>query len=107
MPKPPIESIVLRAIEQGLDVLGESPKKALLYHLDNALGISWQNTSANIKHFEEALKMFFGPGYNYLEAIFRQNLQNASGENLDEYKSLSECVDYLYTKNSINQQVKV
>ena len=52
MPQPPIESIVLRAINQGLDVLGESPKKALLYHLENGLGISWENAFTEIERLE-------------------------------------------------------
>jgi|WetSurMetagenome_2_1015567.scaffolds.fasta_scaffold179430_2 hypothetical protein len=102
MPKPPIESIILRAIDEGLDVLGESPKKALLYHLEKGLGISWQNVSIDIERFEEALKLFFGPGYSYIYTIFRKNLQNFSGEKLEEFKSFSECVSYLQRKEQKN-----
>jgi hypothetical protein len=98
MLKPPIESIIIRAIDQGLDVLGKSPKKALLYHLENGFGISGHTTFSDFDHFEEALRLFFGPGYDYLDSIFCQNLQNASGENLEKCKSFSECVGYLSSK---------
>ena len=98
MPQLPIESIIIRAIDQGLDVLGESPKKALLYHLENGLGVSGHNAFSDIERFEKALRLFFGPGYTYLDSVFRQNLQNFSGENLENYKSFSECVGYLSSK---------
>lgn len=100
MSNPSVESVLLRVIDQGLDILGENPKKALFYHLEKTLGISLQDSSTNVKRIEEALKAFFGSGYSYLDAIFRLNLQNALGKNLEKYQSFSECIDYLAAKLS-------
>lgn len=98
MPKPDFDSSVFKAIDQGLNMLGESPKKVLVFHLEKALGIEWQNILNNLAGFEETLRIFFGPGYNYIDSIFRQNLENSIGQNLEQNKTFTECVKCLREK---------
>lgn len=98
MPKPIDDLLVLMAIDKGLSALGDSPKKALLFYLEKDFGLDWQEIPKNIATFEEVLKKFFGLGYNFLDSLFRQSLQEASGVNLQSYRSFADCVSCLSAK---------
>jgi hypothetical protein len=51
----------------------------------------------NIETFEEALQKLFGLGYNFLDALFRQYLHEATGEKFQNCASFAQCVILLQT----------
>ena len=95
MPKPIDDLIVLKAIDEGLSALGDSPKKALLFHLEKDFGLNWQGIPQNVEAFEEALKKIFGLGYNFLDSLFCQSLQETTEVDPQSYRSFAECVSCL------------
>jgi abortive infection bacteriophage resistance protein len=54
----------------------------------------------DLASFQEILQQFFGVGYKYLDALFRQYFEEATQEKFDDNISFVECV-HIYT----NQQV--
>ena len=75
-----------------LSVIGERPKQALWFCLENDLNFDRKKIPENLEAFEQALQNFFGLGFNFLEMLFIRYLGDALGENLSEYKNFAECV---------------
>jgi hypothetical protein len=98
MNKLEIDDIVIKAIDKGLSALGESPKQAVWYCLEKDFKLDRTKVPENLKAFEETLKKFFGLGYGFLDALFRVNLQQATGENFEGYKTFADCVQALRVK---------
>ena len=69
------DEIVLDVIDKGFSALGESPKRAIWYYLEKELKFARHQVPENLDAFEGALQKFFGLGYNFLESLFRQQLQ--------------------------------
>ena len=63
------EKFLVEAIDESLSSLGESPKQAILFHLENTFKIKKQEISNNIDGFDDALKKTFGLGANFLEKL--------------------------------------
>jgi hypothetical protein len=92
------DEIILDTIDKGLNLLGENPKCALWFCLEKDFKFDRHKVPENLEAFEEALKSFFGLGYNFLESFFRQHLQKATGEDLKDYKTFADCVRGLRKK---------
>ena len=99
MPKPIDDGLILEVIDRGLSSLGERPKQALWYCLEKDFKFNHSKVPENMEAFEETLKDFFGLGYRFLECLFRKYLQEATGEDLKNYKTFAECVNVLRRKN--------
>ena len=93
------DKMILDTIDKGLNLLGENPKQALWFCLEKDFKFDRNKVPENLEAFEETLKGFFGLGYTFLEALFRQQLQKATGEDLQVYKTFSDCVQGLRKKN--------
>lgn len=89
------DEIVLQVIERGFDSLGETPKQAIWFCLEEKFGFNRKKVPENIEAFQEALQKIFGLGYNFLDALFRQYLQEATGEQFHNCASFAECVSLL------------
>ena len=68
------EKFLVEAIDESLSSLGESPKQAILFHLENTFKIKKQEFSNNIDGFDDALKKTFGLGANFLETLIINKL---------------------------------
>ena len=64
----------LEAVEEGLSTLGDSPKQAILFHLENTFKIKLEEIPQNITEFQKALEKIFGPGAPYLEKLILERL---------------------------------
>jgi hypothetical protein len=76
----------LEALEEGLSSLGESPKQAILFHLENSFKIKREEIPRNLTEFKKALEKIFGPGTPYLEKLILKKLYdklNLEWENLE------------------------
>jgi hypothetical protein len=74
MPNGEFEKLLVEAIDESLTSLGESPKQAILFHLENTFNIKKQEISNNIDGFDDALKKTFGPGAYFLEKLIISKL---------------------------------
>jgi hypothetical protein len=64
------------AVEQAFGVLGESSKRALLYHLHQEYGITLENEqSSKLEDIEYALKCLFGPAGEIILKKIRDEVQ--------------------------------
>lgn len=74
MPHANFEKILLVAVEEGLSSLGDSPKQAILFHLENSFKIRKTRIPTNLTEFAKALEGIFGPGASYLEKLIVKRL---------------------------------
>ena len=87
--------ILLAAVEESLSSLGNSPKQAILFHLETSFNIKKEHIPENITEFAKALEKIFGPGALYLEKLIVKRLYEKLGlefENV-ESRDFLECVD--------------
>lgn len=87
--------IILSVIENGLDALGSSPKQAIWAFLENDYGIDKTQIPKNIKEFQDGLQKIFGLGYNFLDALFCNYLEQATGKQFPKNQNFVECVESL------------
>ena len=74
MPNGEFEKLLVEAIDESFSSLGESPKQAILFHLENTFNIKKQEISNNIDGFDDALKKTFGPEAYFLEPLIINKL---------------------------------
>ena len=95
------DEMVLNIIDKGLSVLGESPKQAIWYYLEKDFKINCHQLLENLDAVEKAFQMIFGLGYSFLESLFRQQLHEITGEDLQGYTSFADCVRSLRMKTEL------
>jgi hypothetical protein len=73
------EKLLVEVIDETFSSLGESPKQAILFHLENTFNIEKQEISNKIEAFDDALKKIFGPGAGFLETLILNRLYEKAG----------------------------
>jgi len=101
VPPTNFEEIFLVAIEEGLSSLGNSPKQAIFFHLENSFKIRKTNIPTNLVGFAKALEEIFGPGALYLEKLIVKRLYEKLGLELEEV----ECRDFLERVNNVKKHL--
>lgn len=66
--------LLLEAIDEVLSSLGESPKTAIYYHLEEAFNIKRLEIPERFNDFSSALEQIFGVGATHLEILFMKSL---------------------------------
>ena len=74
MRKSEFEKILVEAIDDSFSSLGESPKQAIFFHLDNTFKIKAQEIPNKLDSFDHAIKKLFGAGADFLEALIVKKL---------------------------------
>jgi hypothetical protein len=88
----------LEAVEEGLLTLGNSPKQAILFHLENTFKIKLEEIPKNLAEFQKALEKIFGPGAAYVEKLilkrlyekFQLEFENLENQQLDLLTSVED-----------------
>jgi len=95
LPQNKFREILLTAVEESLSTLGDSPKQAILFHLQDTFKIKIEHIPDNITEFSKALEKIFGPGAAYLEKLIVKRLHEKLGLEFENYGNLDflECVD--------------
>jgi hypothetical protein len=86
--------ILLSAVDEGLCLLGDSSKEAILFHLETSFQLKKENIPNNLTEFKKALEGIFGPGATYLEKIIVKRLHEKLGLEFEENRGTDflECV---------------
>lgn len=79
MPPTDFEKILLVAVEDGLSSLGDSPKQAIFFHLENSFKIRKDKIPTDLTEFSKALEIIFGSGACYLEKLIVKRLYEKLG----------------------------
>lgn len=69
-----LERVIFEAVDEGLSSLGDSPKQAIFFHLENSFKIRKERIPVNLTEFARALEKIFGPGARYLEKLIAKRL---------------------------------
>jgi len=103
-----LRKILLEAVDEGLSSLGDSPKQAIFFHLENTFKIKKEKIPANLREFEKALERIFGPGAPYLEKLIVKRLYEKLGLEFEEIESWNflEYVNNLKECLSIRRGIK-
>lgn len=89
MPQNNFSKVLLAAVEESLSSLGDSPKQAILFHLESSFKIKKEHIPENITEFTKALEKIFGPGAAYLEKLIVKRLYEKLGLEPEETESLN------------------
>jgi hypothetical protein len=95
LPQNNFSEILLAAVEESLSSLGNSPKQAILFHLETSFKIKKERIPENITEFAKALEKIFGPGASYLEKLIVKRLYEKLGLKFEheESRDFLESVD--------------
>lgn len=93
--------ILLSAVEESLSLLGESPKQAILFHLENSFNLKKEKIPTNITEFSKALEGIFGPGASYLEKLILRSLYEKLGLKFEDAANL----DFLQCINNLKEHI--
>ena len=91
--------ILLSAVDEGLCLLGDSSKQAILFRLETSFELKEENIPSNLTEFNKALESIFGPGADYLEKIIMKRLREKLGLGFEEGASAG-FVEYVETVRS-------
>jgi hypothetical protein len=91
--------ILLSAVDEGLCLLGDSSKQAILFHLETSFQVKEENIPSNLTEFKKALDSIFGPGADYLEKIIVKRLHEKLGLRFEEGKN-TDFLEYVETAKS-------
>ena len=83
--KTKFEEILLEAIDEGLSLLGESPKQALYFHLEETFNMNRQDIPYKIEEFTNAIEKIFGAGAKILKIQIMKCIFNKIGYSFKHY----------------------
>jgi len=85
---------LLRAVDSGLLLLGETPRKAIFYHLNAKFQLERENILEKIEEFAQALNAIFGSGAEIIEKFIVKELYRRLRFDFEE-KMNFEFADYV------------
>jgi hypothetical protein len=84
LPQDHFAKVLLAAIDEGLSSLGDSPRQAILYHLEASFQLKKNDIPKNLTGFKQALERIFGAGAPYIEKIIAQSFYAKLGLDFQE-----------------------
>lgn len=73
----------MEAIDESLSTVGESPRKAIYFHLEKSFNIRKNEIPKKVEVFEDAIKKMFGFGADFLEVLIMKRLYEKIGGELE------------------------
>jgi len=74
------ESLRLKAIEEGLSSLGNSPKRVVYFYIEKKFNIKRREIPIKTEEFVDALERIFGLGAKFLEILIIKRLYEKVGQ---------------------------
>jgi hypothetical protein len=83
------EKLFVEAVDEGLNILSESGKQMVFFHLERDCAVDRQNISERSESFGKELEKIFGAGARVLEQQIIKNLYSKLGLRFEEKKGFS------------------
>ena len=91
------DELLLTAIDEALNSLGESVKQSIYYHIENRFSVERSTIPENLENFQAGLEKLFGTGARFIEILIMKNLHDKIGSlplEMEEGHQL-EFIDYV------------
>lgn len=76
------DKILVSAIDEALNSLGESVKKSIYFHIEHNFKVPRDRIPENLVEFQGGLEEIFGEGAQYIEILIMKNLHSKIGQPL-------------------------
>ena len=73
------DKLLLSAIDEALNSLGESVKQSIYFHIENKFCIPRNDIPESLQDFQGGLEKIFGAGAQFIEILIMKNLHSRIG----------------------------
>lgn len=94
MQKRNFEKLLMEAVDEGLSSVGESPRRAIYFHLERSFDIKKEEIPKKVEVFEDAIEKIFGFGADFLEILIMKRLFEKIGGAFE----LKEASDFAFSE---------
>ena len=91
------DKLLLNAIDEALNSLGESVKQSIYFHIENKFSVARNEIPENLVEFQRGLEKIFGTGAQFIEILIMKNLHSKIGRPLKIESGPLEFVKYVDT----------
>ena len=91
------DKILLNAIDEALNSLGESVKQSIYFHIENKFCVTRNDIPESLKDFQGGLEKIFGTGARFIEILIMKNLHSRMALPLRMESEQLEFVKYVGT----------
>jgi hypothetical protein len=88
-------NLLVDAIDETLNSLGESVKQSIYFHVENEFKVARKDMPENLEEFQEGLEKIFGAGARFIEILIVRNLHMKIGLPLKMEGEQLEFVEYI------------
>ena len=89
------DKLLLNAIDEALNSLGESVKQSIYFHIENKFSVTRNEIPRNLQGFQVGLEKIFGTGARFIEILIMKNLHSKIGRPLIMESEQLEFVEYV------------
>jgi poly(A) polymerase Pap1 len=89
------DKLLVSAIDEALNSLGESVKKSTYFHIENNFKLARDEIPENLFEFQGGLESIFGAGAQYIEILIMKSLHKKIGRNLKIKNKQLEFIEYV------------
>jgi hypothetical protein len=87
--------LLVSAIDEALNSLGESVKQSIYFHIENKFNVARNEIPENLKDFQGGLEKIFGTGARFIEILIMKNLHSKIGLPLMMESEQLEFIEYV------------
>jgi hypothetical protein len=89
------DKLLLSAIDEALNSLGESVKQSIYFHIENRFSVARNEIPENLAEFQGGLEKIFGTGARFIEILIMKNLHSKIGRSLIMENEQLEFIKYV------------
>ena len=89
------DKLLLNAIDEALNSLGESVKQSIYFHIENKFCVARNDIPESLQDFQGGLEKIFGTGAQFIEILIMKNLHSRIGLPLKIENEQLEFVKYV------------
>lgn len=89
------DKLLVSAIDEALNALGESVKQSIYFHMENQFKVPRKEIPQNLGEFQGGLEKIFGVGAQFIEIQIMRNLHKKIGVPLKMESENFEFVEYV------------
>jgi hypothetical protein len=89
------DNILVSAIDEALDSLGESIRQSIYFHIENTFKVARNEIPENLEGFQGGLEKIFGAGAQFIEILIMKNLHSKIGLPLKMESKQLEFAEYV------------